>query len=80
MLMVRGVSKASEETGGAAGVREKGDCCSLEAKGREHLRKRKCPTVLDIKEEALRSSLVAQGVKDLVLLLLWHRSYPWPGN
>ena len=30
--------------------------------------------------EQARSSLVAQCVKDLVLLLLWHGFDPWPGN
>ena len=40
----------------------------------------------DLRIKWVRSSLVAQGIKDLVLslrwlgLLLWHGFDPWPGN
>ena len=43
-------------------------------------------TQLRVKEYKLRTSLVVQWVNDHVLslqqlgLLLWHGSYPWPGN
>ena len=33
-----------------------------------------------IKVIIIRSSLVAQLIKDLMLSLLWHRFCPWPGN
>ena len=38
------------------------------------------PQSLIHKMAAIRSSLVAQRIKDLVLSLLWHRFSPWPWN
>ena len=32
------------------------------------------------RNKRVRSSLVAQQVKDPALLLLWYRFYPWPRN
>lgn len=37
------------------GLRQKGECCSMRAKGRGRLRRRKCPTVSDTKEDALKN-------------------------